>query len=119
MTPERPQSASEGEFQLCLDDADLCPAGPVPVSVSSLSGSGLAVLVVKNQPTLNATDLANSDEGRALRLTARIGEQSVSVVAQLVWTDAASTGDDELELIVDAAGTPDWPAIVAAYRGAS
>jgi len=118
--PERPQTELHPAFQLCLDDANLCPRGPVPVSISSLSGSGLAVLTLKNEPALlNTTDLLHSTEGRPLRLTARIGQQSISLTAQLVWSDPVSAGDDQLELIIDAAGTTDWPTIVAAFRGAA
>ena len=118
--PERPETEVRPPFQLCLDDANLCPSGPVPVNVSSLSGSGLAVLTVKNQPTLlNTNDLLHSSEGRPLRLTARIGQQSITLTAQLVWTDPVSDAEDQLELIIDAAGTTDWPTIVAAYRGAA
>lgn len=117
---ERPQRELHPAFQLWLDDANLCPHGPVPLNISSLSGSGLAVLTVQNQPALlNATDLLhNSTEGRPLRLTAQIGARSIGVTARLVWSDPASPGTDQLELIVDAAGTSDWPTIVAAYRGA-
>ena len=115
--------AAEGQqsFELCLDDEELCHRGPIPVTVSSLSGSGLAVLLLKNQPPLlNPTDLASlSSEGRPLRLTAKIGGQSIALTAQLVWSELAGAASDEVELIIDATGVSDWPAIVAAYRGAA
>lgn len=118
--PERPESAAKPTFQLCLDDADLCPRGPVPVSVSSLSGTGLAVLTVDQAALLNPSDLLqHGNEGRPLRLTAHIGHHSISLTAQLVWSDPSSAGGDLLDLIIDATGTPDWSTIVAAYHGAA
>ena len=117
---DRPVGVLKPTFELCLDDADLCPRGPVPVSVSSLSGTGLAVLTVDQAALPNASDLMQpGNEGRPLRLTARIGQRSIGLTAQLVWSDPSSAGDDQLELIIDAAGTADWPAIVAAYQGAA
>jgi hypothetical protein len=118
--PEHAPAAVAASFQLCLDDEQLCRRGPIPVSVSSLSGSGLAVLTLKNQPPLlNPSDLmSHGGEGRPLRLTAHIGGRSIALTAQLVWSELAGSADDEVELIIDATGVSDWPAIVAAYRGA-
>ena len=119
--PEHFPAANPALFQLCLDDEQLCRRGPIPVTVSSLSGTGLAVLMLKNQPPLlNPSDLmSNGGEGRPLRLTAKIGAQSISLTAQLVWSELAGNESDEVELIIDATGVSDWPTIVAAYRGAA
>jgi hypothetical protein len=116
-----PAQAIRQSFELCLDDEQVCHQGPIPVTVSSLSGSGLAVLLLKNEPPLlNPLDLnALSSEGRPLRLTAKIGGQSIALTAQLVWSELAGAASDEVELIIDATGVSDWPAIVAAYRGAA
>jgi hypothetical protein len=118
--PPTPQSEPTPVFQLCLDDEQLCPTGPIPVGVLSLSGSGLAVLTVKGSPGgLNpAALMLQGSEGRPLRLTARIGQQSISLTAQLVWSEASNGADDQVELIIDATGTTEWQTIVAAYHGA-
>ncbi len=117
--PERPHVAPVPSFQLCLDDEQLCRRGPIPLTISSLSGSGLAVLMLKNEPPLlDPSDLMRSGEGRPLRFTARFGGQSIALTAQLVWSELGEGGDDELELIIDAAGATNWPAVFAAYQGA-
>ena len=118
--PERPRMVAASAFQLCLDDEQICRRGPIPLTISSLSGSGLAVLMLKNQPPLlNPSDLMlQSGEGRPLRLTARIGGQSIALTAQLVWSELGEAGSDQLELIIDATGATNWPAVVAAYQGA-
>ncbi|MBI4518556.1 MAG: hypothetical protein HY699_22385 [Deltaproteobacteria bacterium] len=115
------QAIAAAALQLCLDDEHLCRRGPIPLRISSLSGSGLAVLLAKNRPALlNPSELALwSNEGRPLRLTAWIGGQSIALTAQLVWSELAGSSSDEVELIIDATGASDWPAVVAAYRGAA
>jgi hypothetical protein len=114
------ETVKASAFQLCLDDEKLCRA-PIPVTVSSISGTGLAVLMLKNQPPLLSPSelMAYGSEGRPLRLTAQIGGQLIALTAQLVWSELGGGSSDELELIIDATGANDWPAIVAAYQGAA
>ncbi len=116
---EHSQTKAGPSFQLCLDDEQICPDGPVPVTISSVSGSGLAVLMIKQHPGgVNAADLSlHGGEGRPLRLTARIGQRTVAVTAQLVWSEVGGDASSEIELIVDGAAASDWPAVIAAYRG--
>ena len=118
--PAHPHNETLPQFQLCLDDEELCRGGPVPVRISSVSGSGLAVLMVSNEAGLiDPADFMVQGEGRPLRLMARIGERTVAVTAQLVWCEVSSASEADLELIVDGTGASEWPLIVAAYRGAA
>jgi hypothetical protein len=118
--PEQ-SSAVTTPLQLCLDDELLCRRGPIAVTITSISGSGLAVLMFKNQPPMLDPSrlMSQGGEGRPLRLTARIGGRSIALTAQLVWAEPVSGASDDVELIIDATGVSDWPAIVAAHRGAA
>ena len=86
--------------------------------IRSISPSGLAVLCIADpRGVLRSLLERNLDE--QVRLTATANRESVSLMASLVWLEAADTGDPSasyIELFVDGSASSEWGRLLALSR---